>query len=906
MTRFFSKQVVKYSISLFSLLFSTYLIFAQVDILETQIQIPEYQGSAKTIIDKVAESEDIIFAYTSKVSLGYKVKLQKQTISLKKFLESILDGRPVSYKVNGNKILFVPNKESSTPTKQLKQTVRGSIIESESKLPLIGVAVVLLNTDPLIGTITDMDGNFRMENILLGRINLKISYLGYETEIISDIIVKSAKEVVIDLTMDESVISLEEVVVRPKRVNGVALNDMAVISSRSISTEELKRYAEPFNDPSRAMANFAGVTTTQDGSNDIIVRGNSPKYVQWRLEGVEIADPNHFADQNGSGSGGTSTLNNDLLATSDFYTGAFAPEFGDVLSGIYDIQLRNGNNEKDEYIFGIGVMGTDLTAEGPFKKGYSGSYLANYRYSTIGLLSELGVVDVSGNPTFQDATFKVVLPTKKSGKFSIFGLGGISGYHNTDLKAVDSKNVPGGGTLDNNFNNEFKISSYLANTGINHTLRLNKSSYLKTSLAYSGNGLDQEVYKSETFNNYDGNEADSTGERIQVFGGKIRKDTYRANVTLNKKINSRHKIQVGVKYNYHKNNYLQISGGGSQMQPDTLANFNETIATLRNFVGWRYRITKSLTLVTGIHNMNVLYNSKSTIEPRIAISWNINHTNTLSFGYGNHSSMEKASNYFARVQKPDGTIAEPNRDLDLLKAHHYVFGYEKHFANKMMAKIEFYYQDLYSLPVENIDTSYYSTINEGGDFNYVELVNKGTGKNYGIEFTIDRFFNNNYYWMLNASFFQSKYKALEFVERNTRYNSNYVINFLGGKDFINLGKKKNQIFAINIKAYFGGGQKIIPLLRDNNGNVAVDPNNNNYWDYSKAYDSSLENLYRIDLAISYKWNKPKTTHELSIDLYNITDTKGKLTEYYDPSEPGAVGYNTQYGLFPNIMYRLYF
>jgi len=890
---------------LLCLLFLNNLLFAQTDILEAQIQVPNYQGSARIIIDRIAESENNIFAYTSKVSLNYEVKFQKQTISLKKFLDIVLDGRAINYKVNGNKIMFIPNKESSTPTKQLKQTVRGSIIDSDSKLPLIGAAIVLLNSNPLIGTITDMVGDFRMDNIQLGRINLKLSYLGYETEIVADIIVNSAKEVVLNLTMDESVISIEEVVVRPKRINGIALNDMAVISSRAISAEELKRYAEPFNDPSRAMANFAGVTATQDGSNDIIIRGNSPKYIQWRLEGVEITSPNHFADQNGVGSGGTSTLNNDLLATSDFYTGAFAPEFGDVLSGVYEIQLRNGNNEKNEFIFGIGVMGTDITAEGPFKKGYSGSYLANYRYSTIGLLSELGIVDVSGTPAFQDATFKVVLPTEKAGTFSIFFLGGMSGYHNTELEAGDSKDVPGGGTLDNNYNNEFKTFSYLANTGIIHTLRLTESSYLKTSLAFSGNGLDEEVYESEIFKNENSNEADSTGERIQVFGGKIRKETYRANVILNKKINSRHKIQVGVKYNYHKNNYLQISREGSQMQTDTLANFNENIMTLRNFIAWRYRINERLTLVSGIHNMNVLYNNKSTIEPRAAMSWNINPTNTLSFGYGNHSNMEKAHNYFARIQKPDGTISEPNRDLDLLKAHHFVVGYEKHFANKMMAKLELYYQDLYSLPVENIDTSYYSTINEGGDFNYVELVNKGVGKNYGIEFTLERFFNNNYYWMLNTSYFQSIYKALEGIERNTRYNSNYIVNFLAGKDFINLGKKNNQVLSINLKAYFGGGQKIIPLLRDDNGDLAIDPANNTYWDYSKAYDSSLESLYRIDLSISYKWNKPKTTHELLIDFYNLSDTKGKLTEYYDPSEPGAIGYNTQYGFFPNIMYRLY-
>lgn len=904
MTRFISIRILKFSITAIAFLIFSGVVFSQNSILETKIEVPEYTGDAKALIDKIAENEKVVFAYTSKVSLDYEVKFKKQTINLKVFLTAVLEGQPIVYKVKGNKVFLTPDENVPVNTGQMKQTVRGMIIDSDNKLPLIGAAIVVVNSNPIIGVSTDIDGNFRLENIPTGRISLKASFIGYDPIILSNIIVNSAKEVVLNIELQESVISMNEAVIKLNKVNGVAIDEMAIISSRSISTEELTRHAESFNDPSRAMANFAGVTTAQDGSNSIIVRGNSPKYIQWRLEGIEITNPNHFADQNGTGSGGTSTLNRDLLATSDFYTGAFSAEFGDVLSGIYDIRLRNGNNEKNEYTIGVGIMGTDLTAEGPFKKGYAGSYLVNYRYSTVGLVSDLGLVDVTGSTTFQDATFKISLPTKKAGIFSVFGLGGMSAFHNTELKAVDSKDVPGGGQLDNNYNNEFKSFSYLANVGVKHTLYLNESTYLKSSGSFSGNGLDNDIYKSEIFSHNENNEVDSTGDKLHLFEGKIESKTYRINSTLHKKINSKHKLLAGVKYDLHNYDYLQISK--ETEQEHILADFDENIATLRSFIAWRFRLNKNITFVSGIHNMNVLYNNKTTIEPRAAIRWNVSPSNSLSFGYGMHSNMEKAHNYFSRVYNTDGTWSQPNENLDLLKAHHYVLGYEKHFGDKIMAKMELYYQDLYNLPVENNDTSYYSTINEGIDYNYVELVNEGTGKNYGVEFTLERFFNNNYYWMLNASIFQSKYTALDGIERNTQFNSNYVVNLMGGKDFLNLGKKKNQVLAINLKAYFGGGQKIIPLLRDENGDLAVDPDNNQYYDYSKAYENSIENLYRIDLAVSYKWNKPKTTHELFFDIYDITGAKGKLFEYYDTSEDGDVGYNTQFGLFPNVMYRLYF
>ena len=330
------------------------------------------------------------------------------------------------------------------------------------------------------------------------------------------------------------------------------------------------------------------------------------------------------------------------------------------------------------------------------------------------------------------------------------------------------------------------------------------------------------------------------------------------------------------------------------------------MSTLNNFVSWKHRFNENITIVAGIHNMNVLYNHKSTIEPRLALNWKVNKTTTISAGYGKHSTMESVHNYFARVSQPDGSVTEPNKNLDLLKADHYVIGFEKRFGENLRLNIESYYQNLYNLPVENIDTSYYSTINEGTDFRYVELVNKGKGKNYGVEVTLERFFSKNYYYLINASIYQSKYQTLEGVERNTQYNNNYLVNILVGKEFAHRGKNKNQTLNLNAKVFFGGGQKYIPLLKDDKGNLAVDPANNKFWDYEKAYDVKFDDIYKVSLSASYKWNKQKVTHELFINLDNITNAMGKLSEYYDANKPGNIEYVKQFGLFPNLMYRLYF
>jgi hypothetical protein len=778
----------------------------------------------------------------------------------------------------------------------LTQTVRGTILDVDSRLPLIGATVVIVGSNPVIGTSTDEYGSFKFEKVAIGRIALQTSYLGYEAKIISDIIVSSGKESVLEISMQESFLKLDDVVIRANK-KGEAVNDMAMISARSISSEETKRYAGSWDDPSMILKNFAGVTSSMT-TNDLIVRGNSPKYIQWRLEGVEITAPNHQADQNAT-IAGFSCLNNKLLAASDFYTAAFSPEYGDVLSGIYSVKLRAGNNEKLEAMAGVGIMGTDFTIEGPLKKGYGGSYIVNYRFSNIGLLQAFNLVNIQGvKTTFQDASFKVVLPTKKTGTFSFFGLGGADNLRVTDVQQ-DIWKTPGNGQMMPGLIQDFNKDNYLANIGMNHTLTINDKSYIKTTLSFSATGMNDDVYESTIL------ETDTVGRELN-YSSRIKTSAYKGAFTYNNKLNTKNKIQIGTLFtlNHENNNQSQLESDRSNRF--TLIDYGGNITTLQNFISWKHNFTDAVSLVAGFHNMNVLVNSKSTIEPRIAINWKLNNTSSLYAGYGKHSTMENIHNYFTRVKLPDGNIIEPNRNLGLLKADHYVLGYDKSITKNVTAKIEVYYQYLYNLPVENNDTSYYATLNEGSEYRYVPLVNKGIGENYGIEATLERFFNNHYYFLINGSLFNSKYRALDGIWRNTQFNSNYLVNILFGKEFDNLGRKQNKTLTLNTKVLFSGGQRYIPLLRDANGNIAVDPLNNRFWDYSKAYDKTLGSFFMLNLSASFKINRPKATHEIFLDLQNLANNQGRLSEYYDAGKLNKTAYITQGSFLPNLMYRLYF
>jgi hypothetical protein len=546
--------------------------------------------------------------------------------------------------------------------------------------------------------------------------------------------------------------------------------------------------------------------------------------------------------------------------------------------------------------------------EGPLKKEYSGSFLINYRYSTVSVLQKLGLVNVPGvTTTFQDAAFKVVLPSKNAGTFSLFGLGGIDSLF---VKNVSPKiwKTPGDNYMKPQITQDFVQGNYLANMGLNHTAPINSNSYLQSTLCYSGIGLQDDVIEStilKTVNGMGEASFDTVG-RKHNFKSKIVKSNYKGMSIYCNKINTSHKIEIGAEYSIvNENNDQSRLENDSTSDRFSLLFYHGNIQTFQTFLSWKYNFNDNLTFVSGLHNLNVLLNNKSTFEPRIALDYKFGDGNSITAGYGKHSKMETIHNYFTQVKQADGNITEPNKKLDVLKADHFVLGYNKNFTRNLNLKIETYYQNLYNLPVEDDAASSYATINEGGDYKYVPLVNKGTGANYGIELTLERIFDNQYYYLINGSFYNSKYKTLDGIERNTAYNSNYLFNLLCGREFI-FGKRHNNTLTLNGKLFFSGGQRYIPLVRDTQGNLAVDPANNKFWDYGEAYENKFDDIFSLDVSVSYKINFRKSTHELFFSLTNITKNQAKLSEYYDVDKPGNIGYIYQMSMMPNIIYRGYF
>lgn len=754
---------------------------------------------------------------------------------------------------------------------EMRQNIKGTVRDKDSKIPLIGVTLFIVDSNPLIGVTTDMDGNFKFQDLPLGRYTIQAQYLGYEPVTLKNILIGAGKEVILNVSMQESVLKIEEVVVNGKAHRAEALNKMSSVSARSFTVEETKRYAGSFNDPSRMATSFAGVSGDPDGDNDIIIRGNSPRGLLWRCEGIEIPNPNHFANEGATG-GPISILNTTTLDNSDFFTGAFPAEYGNAFSGVFDLRLRKGNTEKREYSLQAGIIGTDMSFEGPFSKKGSASYLLNYRYSSLAMLNAIGIKIVGDAvPKFQDLTFNIYVPTERLGTFTMFGIGGLS-------TITESDEV---------YKNEFDAGMYTQ--GITHLFHINENTYIRSVISYAGTKNIWNYIEDDRENDfyYKGNE--------EFFYNTLRFST-----TLNKKINASHFITGGVNYDQMYFNLYENSYDLEEkiMVSDLQDKGNTGLA--KAHISYKYRPFNKLTLTGGVHSMYFLLNDNYTIEPRLGAKWKLNERQSISAGFGVHSKIETISNYYAKSINEVGDTIIPNRNIEPIKANHYVLGYDNLLAKNLYFKLELYYQKLYNIPVDNSDSSSFSALNHGSGYTSVPLANKGTGENYGIEFTLEKFYANKYFFLMTASLYESKYKALDGINRNSRYNGNYVFNALAGKEFKLGNHGRDNSITVTSRVIWAGGQRYTPIDIEESREYGYTRRDN-----SKAYSRQYEDYLRVDLKVSYRKNKKKSTRVWEIDIQNVTANENVTGDWYNYADDQIETWS-QLGFLPTLNYRIEF
>ena len=768
------------------------------------------------------------------------------------------------------------------------QRILGTITDGQSEMPLIGATVELLLDTPR-GATTDADGRYELTDVPPGRHTLRLSYLGYETQTIPNVLVTAGKDVILDVSLTEAITDLETVTVRAGENRG-PVNEMSTLSTQRFTAEQVNRFAGGRADVSRLAGNLAGVATADDSRNDIVIRGNSPAGLLWQLEGIPIPNPNHFSTLGTTG-GPVSALNPNLLASSDFSTSAFAAEYGNALSGVFDLKLRRGNRDRYEFMAQLGTFsGLEFMAEGPLRG--EGSFVAAFRNSFVGMASTLGIdIGTNATPDYRDLTFNVDLGNRKAGNFSVFGIAGTSRIDflasevdTTDLFADPRRNT--------------YPRSYFGVLGLRHNLLTGENTYLRTIISgnlqgntYQQYAVDEELQDDLLFTDVDD----------RTFG-------YSLKSYLNSKISRRATLRFGVQGEIKS---LTTRVDDREGQPDRdedgirdldrLRDFDGSFTVLQAFAQARYRAGTRWTFNPGFHLQYFTLNGSTAVEPRVAVAYSASQALTLTAGYGRHSQVPPYPVFFFRdfaTGAPDA-----NRELDFIRADHYVAGAEAALGTAWRVKTEIYYQRLLDVPVDDFSSGF-SLLNAGADFVFPErgsLVNDGTGRNYGVELTLDRSFRDNWYVLATGSVFESRYTGSDGVERNTAFNNRFVGNVLGGKEWP-FGRERRHRFTLNTKVTASGGRYFTPVDLEASRAAETDVR-----DETKPYSDRYAGYFRWDLKLGVQLNarNRKFSQSFFVDLQNLTNRENIFQERYNPVT-GQVNTVYQSGFFPDIQYRIQF
>lgn len=767
---------------------------------------------------------------------------------------------------------------------QQTQVVRGRILDQESKQPLIGATVVLVAEGTPNGTTTDMEGYFKLSNVPIGRRVIKVTYLGYESLNVPDVVVTAGKEVVLNLTMTEAVTKMEEAVVTFDRKvdRAVTNNEMATVSSRSFNPDDTKKFAGALGDPSRMAANFAGVVAGNDSRNDIVVRGNSPNAMLWQMEGVNIPNPNHFGSSFNTG-GPVSILNANNIGKSDFFTSAFPAQYGNANGGVFDLVLREGNYEKHEFLGQVGFNGFEFGAEGPLSRKSKATYIFNYRYSTLALMKDVGINPGTGSatPLYQDMNFKVAIPTKGKGKISIWGMGGLS---SVDLlgKDVDTTELNFYGSIDE----DTKPRYYSGVAGISYEKSISAKTWAKLTLA-----------ASSSYNYFTSDSIDlTTGQTYRQGEGNFTDNKYSVVLNATHKINAKNALHFGFTNDLTHFDYFNKDVYNKASIDTVRVDQNGEVNLTQAYIQWKHRAGVRLTTNIGVHAQYFDVNEQFVAEPRLGIRYALNAKSSLNAGYGLHHQLMPLYNVFLK----NAQGIETNKKVEFMRANHFVIGYENNLSKLWKAKVEVYYQYLDRIPVSQ-HTSSFSALNIGASFipnDEADLVNSGTGYNYGIEFTLERYFDKGFYLLATGSLFDSRYKASDGVERNTAFNTKYAANLLAGKEF-KVGKKGTVLYA-NIKVTSIGGKYFTPLDFE-----ASRAEGRAKFNSAQAFSEKQDGYFRTDLKIGYRKEYRKSTMEFSVDFQNLTDHKNIFSQGYNKYR-NVVSYNYQQGFFPVPTFRYTF
>jgi hypothetical protein len=725
-------------------------------------------------------------------------------------------------------------------SQEIRQVVRGNISRVSGEP--VGQATVILNGAVSYTSQADSAGQYLI-SVLPGKYTEVVQAPGHKIVSRNNVVVISGKQQVQDFALEDLGADLETIVISGDRNPG----------SVGLDLWNIQQFAAVFYDPGRVVNSHAGTANADDGTNHMTVRGTSPDYIQWKLEGVEIVNPNHLEnagtvnDRPAFNGGGVSLISAQLLQNSEFHFAPFDAMQGNALSGIFDMKLRNGNDHKREHIVQVSLLGTDLAIEGPFSKSSRSSYLLNFRYSTIGLLSKLGVNFGDEQTEFADFSHSLNFPFKR-GSVRIFGMSGLSetrfrGKLDTGLLEIQKE-------LQN-----IDYRSLTSINGISFLSGIGSSAYIKTVAAYSIKNVRRSARPTALLFLPVAHEQDNFRQE------KISTVTY-----LGHSLGRSMRAKVGFYLNYFSNSVKSMV--------DTIARLNGSASQplVQPFVSVDGEIGTRVNFSIGIHNFWLPEKEHLLVQPRLLLGYQINSNQSITFRSGSSAQLPSA---FLQVNSRDQLLPTTNEALSLMHVYRH---------RNLKLSTEIYLQRFRKIPEQ--ETFDFSAFNYFNEMVFFTLNQQGSAEVYGLDLMFEKHFTQ-FYLITSASIYNSTYSAPWTNIRKGRFNTGYNTFFTAGKEFSL--RNKPHFLSADLRVMYRDGFRD---LHDVSGT-----------DYT--YDAVLENYWRMDLRLSYKKNKATSTVIWALDIQNLANRRNEAYHYFDRVS-GKIETKYQLGLIPVLSYKVMF
>jgi hypothetical protein len=763
-----------------------------------------------------------------------------------------------------------------TSGQEITGRIVGVVIEKNTQRPLEGIAVMLSPFDAGSGTETDADGWFEFKEVEVGLYDVAFLSLTHTDHIAQEVWVRSGKESVLDIVVEPRVYELSDKVevvryVQPR------------MGTRSFTVEQSLRYAATFSDPARLITSYPGVANVNDQANHFSVRGNNPNANKWLIEGLEVVSPNHLStagtpnDLPTLSGGGVNILSAQMLRRSDFHNGVLPGEISNATGGIMDMRLRKGNNAETEWTAQAGLIGIDIANEGPISKEKGSSYLVNYRYSTLGLLSAMGVDLGDEQISFQDLSAHLNFPLGERIQWKVFGMGGIS---QNEFAAIEE---PNDWEFDKDSSDvDHDASVFTGGSTLNYSISDRAS--LEFGVAYSksfqrrkqGIGL---INESDDFVllQYQRLEDRKLSGRLLLRQNHTEKWSARYGITvMDRELESSSVLGASI-------------GQGVYTRPFTVQT---------------YRFNDQLTVIAGLAYSLWSLSADAVIEPSVGLEYNMSEKDMISIRVGQRAQTPDLQ-IIRDGYEVDSLTTGSNYDrVDMTRSIDLVLGYDRQFDNGLTLRVEWFYQELSHIPGSKDDSA---AIGSGGlnysstlfnNWNGLLVGEVGTDRNarmIGGELSVSRSFRSSTFYNANVSVFESTFGGEDGASQGSRWDIGYTANLSGGKEFVKVKEGVTRTWGVSGRLNFMGGAIYTPFV----------PSGQRSFISGAPYSAQYDQFYRLDLRVYLKKDKEKKTGMWSLDLQNATNARNGFYDYYDTRKQEVVT-KYQLGIIPNLSYRIEF